>query len=425
MTVRKPKSKLRRTSIELLEQRQVLTLLGVVPTFPLSTYGSPGVINYNPITDVFSMTATPLTFQASSTSPPQTYTAPDGLFLQIDVDHNGNLLNDGTGDDFAIVGTINGSPSYSGTLLTGKVIDFGFLNSGGSTSSFDFVAIPTGGALFSAGYFAGSDIGITTTSDNSTFTNSFAVPFTGDASGSFGSVPAPTLATTASPNVTLGPGTTTLTDTANLQAPYNNVGGSITFTLTQNGNPVPGATQSDPVTGNGSYSASYTLPNSSAAAGTYVWTANYSVNGHPVATDDGANETTLVSLPMPAINTTIYDATGALPTGALGEEVYDTATVIGGTVTPTGMVAYDFYNTANPVYGTTTPVNSQTVNLSGGSAPNSAITAALAAGNYSYIAVYSGDANYQGSVSAVEPLTINKGTLTLNTAILDAATGNA
>ena len=42
-----------------------------------------------------------------------------------------------------------------------------------------------------------------------------------------------------------------------------------------------------------------------------------------------------------------------------------------------------------------------------GTVPNSATTAALTAGSYSYIGVYSGDSNYTGSTGAVEPLTIS------------------
>jgi hypothetical protein len=74
---------------------------------------------------------------------------------------------------------------------------------------------------------------------------------------------------------------------------------------------------------------------------------------------------------------------------------------------PTGTVTYYFYNTASPVYGSTTPVSTQTVTLSNGAVPNSAATAALAAGSYAYIGVYNGDGNYTGSVGAVEPLTVN------------------
>ena len=62
--------------------------------------------------------------------------------------------------------------------------------------------------------------------------------------------------------------------------------------------------------------------------------------------------------------------------------------------------------------------------LSGnGSVPNSATTAALTAGSYSFIGVYSGDSNYSGYTGAVEPLTINKGSSSVSTTIHDSAGG--
>src|SRR5260370_132992 len=44
---------------------------------------------------------------------------------------------------------------------------------------------------------------------------------------------------------------------------------------------------------------------------------------------------------------------------------------------------------------------------------------------YSYVAVYSGDSNYNGSTGAVEPLTINKANSSTATTILDANTNIA
>ena len=54
--------------------------------------------------------------------------------------------------------------------------------------------------------------------------------------------------------------------------------------------------------------------------------------------------------------------------------------------------------------------------------PNSATTAALSAGGYSYIGVYSGDSNYTGYIGAVEPLTVVGDTIS-GTKFLDL-TGN-
>ena len=69
-------------------------------------------------------------------------------------------------------------------------------------------------------------------------------------------------------------------------------------------------------------------------------------------------------------------------------------------------------------------MSTQTVTLErGGNVPNSATTAALTAGGYSYIGVYSGDSNYTGYTGAVEPLTINQGTSSVSTAIYDSTGG--
>ena len=98
--------------------------------------------------------------------------------------------------------------------------------------------------------------------------------------------------------------------------------------------------------------------------------------------------------------TAIRDAaTNQAPSGALGESVYDTATVSGSPAafTPTGTVTYQFFTTSNG----SGPHTDQVVTLVNGAVPNSAVHGPLAAGAYSFIAVYSGDANFKGSASAV------------------------
>src|SRR5205823_6153739 len=111
------------------------------------------------------------------------------------------------------------------------------------------------------------------------------------------------------------------------------------------------------------------------------------------------------------------------PTGTLGETVRDTATVAASPFTATGTVTYTFYHTLT---GTGTPLSTQTVTLTGtGGVPDSSVTAALTAGSYSYIAIYSGDGNYNASTGSVEPLTINKANTTTATVIKDGSTANA
>src|SRR5207253_1350424 len=99
-----------------------------------------------------------------------------------------------------------------------------------------------------------------------------------------------------------------------------------------------------------------------------------------------------------------------------GDTVHDTATVgtqvngfvIGGTVT------YNFFNN-NGCTGT--PATNQTVTLSGGLVPNSAAHGPLAAGSYSFNAVYSGDANYYATPCLSEPFTVGKANTATNTVL--------
>src|SRR5262249_13874357 len=85
-----------------------------------------------------------------------------------------------------------------------------------------------------------------------------------------------------------------------------------------------------------------------------------------------------------------------------------------------GTVTYYFYNTATPVLGTTTPVFTDPEPVG----THSINTAHLAAGNYSFIAVYGGDTNNLPATSPIEPLVIAKaGPPLLTTTILDSGGG--
>jgi hypothetical protein len=106
----------------------------------------------------------------------------------------------------------------------------------------------------------------------------------------------------------------------------------------------------------------------------------------------------------------------------LGTSVHDTATITGQRpgLPATGTVTYQFFTTIDGTGAHTdevVPLNSD------GSVPNSALNGPLAAGAYSFIAVYSGDTNYQRSTSAVEPLTVASGTPAIGTQITDGDNG--
>ncbi len=221
-----------------------------------------------------------------------------------------------------------------------------------------------------------------------------------------------------SPNDVVG--TAVLADSATLSG-GNSPGGTISFTLTQ-----PDGTDLQEGSVNVNGDGTYDSPNSVTATevGNYTWHASYSgdTNNAP-ASDNGANEGVTIVKANSSVSTAIYDSGGGAVTGALGESVYDTATVSGTPLTPTGTVTYYFYNTSSPVYGTTTPIGSQTVTLSGGIVPGSSLEGPLTAGSYSFIGVYSGDSNYNSSVGAVEPLTVNQASSSVSTAIYDSTGG--
>jgi RHS repeat-associated protein/uncharacterized repeat protein (TIGR01451 family) len=205
---------------------------------------------------------------------------------------------------------------------------------------------------------------------------------------------------------------------------------AITFTA---GNPVPTGTVTyeffTTLNGTGSHT-DYTVtlnsdgsvpdsPNTAAlAAGSYSYVAVYNGDSH-YAPATGDVEP-LVAAPLSSsVATVIKDAANnGTPTDALGESVYDTSTVSGnGNIAPTGSITYYFYTNST---ATGTPIYQRTFALGS----NSDTQGPLAAGSYSFVAVYGGDSNYSSSTGPIETLTINKGTLTLTTTIHNAANGS-
>ncbi len=110
----------------------------------------------------------------------------------------------------------------------------------------------------------------------------------------------PTVVTTASPAITLGTAGTTISDSAVLAGGYFATG-AISFTLDL------GATRvystSEPVAGNGTFSASYTLPTTGTVSDTYTWRVHYSGDSNNNAADDqgGTAEQTVVSAASPPV----------------------------------------------------------------------------------------------------------------------------
>src|SRR5262249_40325868 len=136
----------------------------------------------------------------------------------------------------------------------------------------------------------------------------------------------PGLVTTASGAVTLGTTAATLSDSAVLSGGYFETG-TITFVLS---GPVGFTyTQTDTVSGNGTYTAADTLPTAGLVAGTYTWSAHYSgdVNNNSANDQGGTAEQTIVSAAHPSLLTT---ASSAITLGTTAPTLSDSAVLSGG-----------------------------------------------------------------------------------------------
>jgi hypothetical protein len=181
----------RKLRLESLEDRRVLALVGVAPVdFPVISYNSGGSVSYDNVSDLLSVNATPLSIDTGSSL--GSFSS-GTLAINIEVDGSGALVGGVAGDDLVLTGDVDVdgdfSDDFSGTLLTGEIVAFGSQDSGGATDQYDFRFIVTGGAL--AGMYAGKDLGVTTSSEGSSFIGDFNVDFGGNAKGVIGSVERP------------------------------------------------------------------------------------------------------------------------------------------------------------------------------------------------------------------------------------------
>ena len=133
---------------------------------------------------------------------------------------------------------------------------------------------------------------------------------------------------TASTAATLGTTAPTISDSAVLAGGYNETG-TVNFTLKLGSTTV--YTTSDPVSGNGTYTASYTLPTTGTVTGTYAWTDSYSgdTNNNAASGNTDSSEQTVVSAASPTLSTT-PSATSVTLGNATPPVLKDTATLAGG-----------------------------------------------------------------------------------------------
>jgi hypothetical protein len=231
---------------------------------------------------------------------------------------------------------------------------------------------------------------------------------TGSKESTVVSAASPTLVTTASGTITLGTTAPTISDTADLEGAYNPTG-TLAFTLTLNGMAVPGTIThaSQTVTGNGTYTASYTLPTTGTVVGTYLWHVVYTSgsDNNNDGTDDtkstSSKESTAVSTADPSFSTT----PGSAMLMGSGMALTDSATLAG--YSPAGTITFQLYapDGKTVVYtdsGVTVSGNgTYTTSSPGGSSLGGWVPPATAAmGTYNWVVTYSGDGNNQKVVSS-------------------------
>ena len=172
-----------------------------------------------------------------------------------------------------------------------------------------------------------------------------------------------------------------------------NPAGTITFVLYDSAdNPIHTETVS--VSGNETYSTSTGF--TSTSAGSYKWTAFYSG-------DQNHKPAVISEIPQTVTKFT------PIITAAVDPATYIASSALSGAYNPIGTVTYALYNSLD---GSGAPIKTETVAITGGTIPNSPSPGILAAGNYSYIASYTGDPNNVNCASAAIPFTVSSNPVT-------------
>src|SRR5256886_713976 len=251
---------------------------------------------------------------------------------------------------------------------------------------------------------------------NSTASDSFEAVYSGDANNNgatSGCEPLtvnktnPSIATTlSSTSIQVSQ---SVTDSSTLTSIFS-AGGSVTYnvfvgssTCTIIGSGVSTVTVTNGIVPN-SRSVTFNATN----PGGYSWNAVYSgdVNNNGAAS---GREPLTVSVAGVNITTRL-----SAPTITVGGTASDSST-LSGAFNAGGTVTYEYFTIAGCTGSSTTVGNPVTV--TGGLVPNSSFQSFNAAGSYSWNAVYSGDSNNNGAASPCEPLTVNKASPTLATAL--------
>jgi len=209
----------------------------------------------------------------------------------------------------------------------------------------------------------------------------------------------PTLATTPSPG---GPSGILVSDAATVSGGFSPTG-TVTFALYPPGDVTcsgtPEFVATNPLSGGGGASSG---PFTSTAAGIHRWVVIYNGDANNAIVSSGCQDEPVVTTRATPTIATVPSASGPV-----GIDVFDTATVSGGSH-PTGTVTFSLF-AAGDVACRETPVFTSTNPLSGSSAGSGSFTTA-AAGTYRWVATYNGDADNLpvGSGCQDEPIVIGQ-----------------
>jgi uncharacterized repeat protein (TIGR01451 family) len=142
---------------------------------------------YTAGSQLFKFDSTPATARFSSADVAHLFSNA-AVSVQATISNAGVLTGGVSGDDLKVTGAVTDQfgQAYSGTLLTAKIVQFGYRELG-STDRFELRFVVTGGSM--ASQFAGKDLGIVVTGESSTFNNSFAVSFSATGKFTMGSLP--------------------------------------------------------------------------------------------------------------------------------------------------------------------------------------------------------------------------------------------
>src|SRR4051812_2499806 len=134
---------MRRAVVDALEQRRMLTLLGL-PEFGyprIDAFGGDLVYTYNAGTSVgsFDVSATPFNLFTSAAGPSHAILGNATFEIHIKTDASGNVIGGIVGADFAITGAVDTNDNFieddgpSTTLISGEIENFGYLHTGTTT----------------------------------------------------------------------------------------------------------------------------------------------------------------------------------------------------------------------------------------------------------------------------------------------------